>query len=221
MSSSTQLSRRFQIAKTTVTVAGRALELAHPASVDDLLDEDDYAEHQRIPYWGALWPSARLLAARLADADGRGRRLLELGAGLGLVSLAAALAGFDVLATDYYPEALEFVAANARHNGVAGVATRVVDWRCYPADLGRFDVVAASDVLYERGNAALVAEALAGSLAPDGLALLTDPGRRVAQSFRDECRQRGLACECVDLDQIVDGQTECVVELYEIRWNRE
>ena len=124
-----------------MTVAGRSLELAHPVSVDDLLDEDDYNRHQRLPYWGTLWPSARMLAARIADAEGRGRRLLELGCGVGLVSLSASLAGFDVLATDYYADALEFVAANAQHNGLTGIATRCVDWRQYPSDLVGFDLI--------------------------------------------------------------------------------
>ena len=138
MQSTASLRGRFSIAETVVTVAGRSLELAHPVSVDDLLDEDDYNRHQRLPYWGTLWPSARLLAARVAEADGSGRRLLELGCGVGLVSLSAALAGFEVLATDYYAEALEFVTANAQHNGLTGIATRCVDWRQYPADLARF-----------------------------------------------------------------------------------
>ena len=65
MESTASLSLRFDIAETIVTVAGRPLELAHPVSVDDLLDEDDYNRHQRLPYWGTLWPSARFLAARM------------------------------------------------------------------------------------------------------------------------------------------------------------
>ena len=84
----------------------------------------------------------------------------------GLVSLSAAIAGFEVLATDYYPEALEFVAANAQQNGLAGIATRCVDWRQYPSDLVGFDLIVASDVLYERPGATLVAAAIAHSLAP-------------------------------------------------------
>ncbi|HEX4145035.1 MAG TPA: methyltransferase domain-containing protein [Pirellulales bacterium] len=218
MQSTAALSRRFEIAETAVTVAGRRLELAHPISVDDLLDEDDYNRHQRLPYWGTLWPSARLLAARVADAEGRGRRLLELGCGVGLVSLSAALAGFEVLATDYYEDALEFVVANAQHNGLGGIVTRCVDWRQYPSDLVGFDLIVASDVLYERPNASLVAAAIAHSLAPQGIALVTDPGRQVARPFAVECRQRGLECDCVDLEQIVDGQVDAIVELYEIAW---
>jgi ETFB lysine methyltransferase len=218
MESSAPLGRRFAIAHTTATIAGRQLELAHPVSVDDLLDEADFERHKRLPYWAALWPSAKMLAARIADAHGRGRRLLELGAGVGLVSLAGAIAGFDVLATDYYEDALEFVAANARANGLTGVATRWVDWRQFPADLGRFDVVAASDVLYERGNAALVAGAIASTLDIAGIGLVTDPGREVARPFAQECQRRGLDCQCVDLSQIADGPTDSIVELYEIRW---
>jgi predicted nicotinamide N-methyase len=212
------LSQRFAIAETVVTVAGRSLELAHPVSVDDLLDEDDYNRHQRLPYWGTLWPSARLLASRIADAEGRGRRLLELGCGVGLVSLSAAIAGFEVMATDYYSDALDFVVANAQRNGLTGISTRCVDWRRYPADLVGFDVIVASDVLYERPNAALVAAAIAHSLAPGGIALVTDPGRQVARPLAEQCRQRGLECDCVDLEQIVDGQIDCIVELYEIGW---
>ncbi len=110
--------------------------------------------------------------------------------------------------------------ANAQHNGLTGIATRCVDWRQYPADLVGFDLIVASDVLYERPNAALVAAAIAHSLAPHGVALVTDPGRQVARPFADECRQRGLECDCVDLEQIVDGQIDSIVELYEIGWQR-
>jgi len=59
---------------------------------------------------------------------GGGRDLLELGCGIGLVALAAATAGFRVLATDYYSEALEFTQANATRNGVENVDTRLIDW---------------------------------------------------------------------------------------------
>ena len=67
---------------------------------------------------------------------GSGRRLLELGCGGGFCSLAAALAGFDVIATDYYPEAHRLRATERRRNAIPPVATRMVDWRDFPRDLG-------------------------------------------------------------------------------------
>jgi ETFB lysine methyltransferase len=77
------------------------------------------------------------------------------------------------------------------------VRTRVVDWRDMPADLGRFDVVLASDVLYERPYAALVAGAIAATLAPGGFALVADPGRVAAPDFDREAAALGLAVEQV------------------------
>ncbi len=211
------LAGRFTLVATPVTIAGRQLELVHPESVEGLISEDDFDTDERLPYWGAIWPSARVLARRIAQQPGAGRRLLELGCGVGLVSLSAARAGFDVLATDYYAEACQMTALNAERNGIPGICTRVVDWREFPADLSGFDFVVASDVLYERGNASLVTAALARSLAPGGTAWLTDPGRNVARPFAAECRRRGLDCDCIDLEEVVDGDWNCVVELFEIR----
>ena len=123
------LRRRFELAATEITVAGRLYRLARPRSVDELFSEEDFAIDERIPYWADCWPSSRVLAERVARLAGRGRSLLELGCGIGLASLAAAEAGFDVLATDYYANALEFTAANALANGLDRVDTRLVDWR--------------------------------------------------------------------------------------------
>lgn len=55
------------------------------------------------------------------------------------------------------------------------------------------------------------------ALAADGIGWLTDPGRRVAAPFAAECAERGLACECIDLEQVIDGDWNCVVETYQIR----
>jgi ETFB lysine methyltransferase len=215
------LGDRFALGRIEITIAGRDLEIIHPRSVEELIREDDFEVGQVPPYWAAIWPSSRVLAERIA-VRGRaesvaGRRVLELGCGVGLVSLGAALAGFDVLATDFFAEACQFTAANAERNGIAGVRTRVIDWRNYPSDLGEFDYVLASDVLYERGHAALVAAALAQSLAPGGVAWLTDPGRSVARPLADECRRQRLECECIDLEEVNQGATNCVIELFEIR----
>jgi predicted nicotinamide N-methyase len=207
----------FVLVTTPVTIAGRRLEVTHPRSVDDLIDERAFDTDERLPYWGTIWPSARVLARRISTLSGGGRRLLELGCGVGLVSLSAALAGFDVLATDYYAEACDMTAANAQRNGIAGLRTRVVDWRRFPEELAGFDFVVASDVLYERGNTSLVTAAIARSLAANGVAWLTDPGRRVAAPLAADCSECGLKCECIDLEQVVDGDWNCVVESFEIR----
>lgn len=190
-----RLEEQFACTTSDVAIGGRTYRLLHPRSADELIDEEAFNRDGRIPYWAEVWISSQVLAAEVARLSGRGRRLLELGCGIGLPSLAAVAAGFDVTASDYYPEALHFVRANALRSGLAAPATRMVDWRDVPGDLGRFDLVIAADVLYEPPNAGLLAGVIRQSLAEDGYALVADPERARAAAFPAACRQAGLSVE--------------------------
>jgi predicted nicotinamide N-methyase len=83
-----------------VPMAGRDLTIVRPRDSEALLDEHEFADDEFLPYWADLWPSAELLARTVVTRALRGARVLELGCGLGLPSLAAAAAGGRVLATD-------------------------------------------------------------------------------------------------------------------------
>lgn len=186
------LRERFDVVEHRVAVGGRTYDLRRPRSADDLISEEEFNRDERLPYWAEIWPSAYVLAERVAAQRGAGRRLLELGCGAGLATLAAMGAGFTVTAVDYYPEALEFVRLNALINGLPMPTTRVVDWRNYPQDLVDFHVVVAADVLYERDYCRFVAAALWQSLRHGGIGIVTDPQRMKAEPFPGECRKAGL-----------------------------
>ena len=109
----------------TVELAGRALTLLRPASADELIDEEAFDEEEFLPYWAELWPSGVALARAVGALDLRSSRVLELGAGLGLPSLAAALGGADVLATDWADDAVELLRLNAGRNRIGLRAERV------------------------------------------------------------------------------------------------
>jgi ETFB lysine methyltransferase len=189
----TELSQRFDVIAHQIAIGPHNFELRHPRSADDLIDEADFNRDERLPYWAEIWPSAYVLARHIAQENGRGRRLLELGCGAGLAAIAALAAGFEVTAVDYYGEALEFVRLNAVLNGLPLPEVRTVDWRNYPANLNDFDVVIAADVLYERDYCQLVAAAYKKSLRAGGMGILTDPQRMRAEPFPDECRRAGLS----------------------------
>ncbi len=206
------------IVTSDVDIAGRRFQLRHPSSAEDLLSEEEFDRDERLPYWAEIWPSSRVLAERVARMRGEGQTALELGCGVGLVAMAAATAGFAVVASDYYQEAIDFTAENAARNGLGErIRPRLVDWRQPPADLGRFALVLAADVLYERRNLAMVATMLERTLAPDGQALVSDPGRRVAEEFPSVCHQHGLRLADEDLAAIVVGKAELIVQVYDIR----
>jgi predicted nicotinamide N-methyase len=164
-----------------VVIAGRDLVMARPADAEALLEEKAFAQDEFMPYWSELWPSARALARRVGSRSLRGARVLELGCGLGLPSIAAALAGGRVLATDWSPDAVAFTQRNAAANG-AQLETAVTGW----ADVdelvarGPWDLVIGSDVLYETRNVLLVLEVLEQTV---DHAVIADPGRPAAIEF--------------------------------------
>ena len=164
----------------TFELAGRTLTLLRPPSADELIDEDAFGIEEFLPYWAELWPSGVALAAHVGGLDLRSRRVLELGAGLGLPSLAAAVRGGDVLATDWSEDAVALLAANAARNGLA-LRAEVVRWD-EPARFGSgWDLVLAADVLYEQRNADQLLDLLPRLGAAE--IVFAEPGRPFAKAF--------------------------------------
>ena len=211
----TSLRRRFRVVETTVEIAGRSLEILHPASAEDLIDEIDFERDERLPYWAELWPSSRVLGEIVIGMTGKSRTLLELGCGSGLVTCCASIAGFDVVASDYYEDACRFARVNAARNG-GGAQGLMLDWRALPADLGQFDVVIASDVLYERPYGALVASAIGTALAGDGVAYLADPGRVGREDFLTHLVPLGLTVRQKRDVPFSDGAVRQTIAVFEI-----
>ena len=210
------LGRRFRTVESEFVLEDRKLSLLHPESAEELIDEADFERDERLPYWADIWPSARILASHVGRLDGKGRSLLELGCGAGLVATAASLAGFRVCATDYYEDALRFTAVNvAEHTGVLPT-TRLVDWRALPTDLGRFDFVVGSDVLYERDYGGLVARAIDITLTRHGEAVIADPGRIAAADFVRDAAERGLRLVAHEQLPFVDGAIRQTISLYRL-----
>ena len=215
-----ELERRFRTVTRTLRIAERDVTLLSPANADDLISEDDYVADERLPYWADLWPSAQILANEVAIMRLSGLRVLELGCGLGAVALGCAMAGADVTATDYYEDSLLFARLNVVEATGRSIATRMVNWVDMPADLGKFDVVLASDVLYEHRYAAMVADAIAKTLRKGGEAIVADPGRIALDEFLEECSDRGLASE-PDVRKYVDGEIRQTITLHHLHWRAE
>lgn len=172
------------------------LQVLQPKLAAELPDLEGVDWAPVTPYWSVLWRSGVALASDLEAMELDGVRVVELGCGLAVPSLAAARAGADVLATDGSTEALELVARNAEVNQLR-LETATVDWAAHGELTGSltgnltttaaFDLVVASDVLYERASVGLLL-GLLPQLARE--AWVADPGRSAADAFVEEAARR-------------------------------
>jgi predicted nicotinamide N-methyase len=210
------LERRFVTVNDDIRVGDRDVNILRPRSAEDLIDESDFNRDERLPYWAELWPSSTILANFIHAHPRQRGSLIELGAGVGLVSIAAAMSGYDVTASDYYEDALAFARANAFRNLGAELTTALVDWRAVPSEMPRFDTVLASDVLYESRYAPLVAGVVDRLLAPNGVAFVADPGRVATGAFSDACESLGFRISARARRPYQAGTIRQTITVYEI-----
>lgn len=127
--------------------------------------------------FGQVWPAGRVLAQAMSSFDIAGKRVLELGCGLGLASLVLKRRDANITASDHHPLAKPFLEHNAALNGLKSPAYHDLPWDEAQSTLGRFDLIIASDVLYERDHAAQLSALLHRHARPEAELVITDPGR--------------------------------------------
>ena len=141
------------------------------------------------PFWAFAWPGGQALARHIGEHPAliRGRSVLDLGSGSGLVAIVAAQQGGNpVVANDVDPIAAVAIAMNARRNDVS---LTIDSADLVGLDHG-WDVVLAGDIAYE----AEMARRLLGwleQLADRGAdVLIGDPGRAYLAHENLDCVAR-------------------------------
>lgn len=180
-----------------VRVGGKPYSLRVLSDRQQFADPDGISKRMGISsaqwcLFGQLWPAGRLLAQAMLRIDIEGKRILELGCGIGLASLVLQRRGADVVASDVHPLADAFLAYNAALNELPAVHYRHMRWDRPLPTLGRFDMIVASDVLYERDHATLLASVVERHANPSAEIVVTDPGRGNSAPFTRMLASRGF-----------------------------
>lgn len=183
------------------TIAGREFRLTLPASPDTFLDDPAvaaaHARDEYMPYWAYLWPaSLAMSAAVLRQPWPTGTSVLELGAGVGLVGLAALAAGYDVTITDYDAVAVQLALVNAQRHGFDRARGHVLDWR--EPGTQRYPVLLGCELLYEDRNHELLIAVCQQLLTDGGEAWFGDGGRVRAARFCRLAEATGFAVRLFD-----------------------
>jgi predicted nicotinamide N-methyase len=173
-------------------------------------DDDGLAESVGIssaawPMFGLLWPSGYVLAAEMMVRELDGLRILEIGCGLGLASLVAHRRGANVLASDAHPLAQTFLDENTRLNGLGLIQYHEGCWaREYP-QLGLFDLIIGSDVLYERDEKGVLAGFIERHANLACEVLIVDPNRGNRSHFHRHMARFGFTFTQTNANETYDG----------------
>lgn len=185
---------KVPLVTTEIAIGARTWRVTAVQNQDALLDAAEEMEH--FPYGLLLWEAAvglsRWMAARPELVVGK--RVLELGTGVGLAGLVARTLGAEVWQTDHQRTALALAEANAIQNGVEGVQRFVGDWRSW-THKERYDVLLGADILYERAMHFYLEQLFERNLALGGCLLLSDPGRPQAMEFVAHLEKSGWSVE--------------------------
>ncbi len=196
----------YETAITELTIGDFSLRIEHLLDNQQFHDPDGSYEAGGVapsiwPLFGVVWPAGIRLAELIATEDLTGKRVLELGCGIGLPSIIASARGANVVASDLHPLAGEFLARNLAVNHLPPVEFIMLDWREVYPDLGTFDLVLGSDLLYEPDQPELLSNFVGHHCS--GEMILTDPGRKQVGSYNRMLEKQGFKVELIESGKFV------------------
>ncbi len=191
-----QAARQIPVESTQVRAGGRTWNLLAVDNQDALIDAVEDLEH--MPYGFLLWESAIGMARFIMDNPHlvNGKSTLEIGCGVGLSGIIAAVCGAQVDQTDHQPGVLELARKNAAANGVTNIRQFIADWRDWNVR-ERYDVVIGADVMYERAMHYHLEKLFRQTVKPGGTLILSDPGRPQSMELLSRMEKTGW---CIQTD---------------------
>jgi methyltransferase-like protein 23 len=136
----------------SVQIGDQTLHIYVPDAVrmQEAWERNERGQQEAFPYWSKIWPSAMALCHWLKENPSlyAGKKVLEMGAGLGLPSLFVAMQADWVLCSDKDTEALAYAHASASHLRYQNVFFQQINWMDSPT-LIDCNVLLLSDVNYE------------------------------------------------------------------------
>lgn len=164
-----------------MVIAGRSYRIFTPRTIERFLQ--DAGTLNGFPLWARVWPASIVLAEVVASMPvDQGQEWIEIGGGLGQVSIVAAACGHRITFSEANPHALAFARASAELNGLPQLPVVPLDWgeRSVP---GTFDVIVGSELVYREADIVPLQHLFTRLLKPAGEVILAGEVRRVSDGF--------------------------------------
>jgi len=164
-----------------IVIGGRPYRVYVPRSIERYLHDADVRD--TAPLWARIWPASIVLAELVASlpVDPQ-REMIEIGGGLGHVSIVAAACGHRITCSEANPHALAFAKASALLNRLPQLPVVHLDWG-QPTVSGAFDTVIGSELVYRDADIASLERLFTLLLKPGGEIILASEVRRLSDGF--------------------------------------
>ena len=189
-------------------------------SIRSLKDNQQFDDHDESavalgissatwPLFGNVWPTSIVMALRVSELELDGKRVLEIGCGIGLCSIVLHRKGVDITASDYHPQTQDFLNRNIVGNGLSPIKYQAGNWETENPQLGKFDVVIGSDILYQPAHAQQVSRFIDLHSNDGAQVMIGDPGRENRARFTKCMIALGYTHHFVNFDEQVNQKTRC------------
>jgi 2-polyprenyl-3-methyl-5-hydroxy-6-metoxy-1,4-benzoquinol methylase len=206
--------QNYQTKDETITVSNIDYLIHSLKDRQQFYDHEQLAENIGISsatwsLFGVVWPSSRILAATVCVLDFEGKRVLEIGCGLGLSSIVLHGMGVDITASDYHPLAKEFLKENVLRNKMLPIKFQTGNWETDNPLLGKFDLIIGSDVLYEPAHAESVSQFIDCHSSDNVKVVIVDPDRGNRAKFTKKMIVLGYAHRFERFNQQGNDEVSC------------
>jgi predicted nicotinamide N-methyase len=208
------ITRNYRLKRETITIGLVDYQIC--SLFDNQQYDEDDVEASRLgitsatwSLFGVVWPASQVLAAEVSAAALSGKRVLEIGCGIGLTSIVLHKMGVDITASDYHPRAQEFLNRNVVDNGLAPMKFQLIDFEQKNPLLGKFDLIIASDVLYQPQQAQNLSRFISAHSSDDVEVIVVDPGRENRAKFTHHMIELGYSHQFTNFNQQLSDSVHC------------
>jgi predicted nicotinamide N-methyase len=207
----------FEISNKKILIESPLNPDDYQGSLDDVIQK--YSSDDRIPFWIDVWPSAIAIAEFILESDEfSNKKVLELGCGLGLTTVALGFKNAITTATDYEMIALQFAKRNYIRNigNDENVKFVFLDWRT-PSISEKFDLVIGADIIYERNLFKNIVDIFKNAMTTNSTCYLADPGRPMSFEFFEILKSERFDFKIISRSKVSYRNSRTDVLIYKIK----